>query len=98
MEILKCKCGNESFKVTNIYDCSICQHNGAYRELEVDGYEEHKYVYNEDLIKKFNLERNQIEEDGECQMGNGDGGGCSIFTCSKCELIKTQMSFNSSCG
>jgi len=71
---MKCKCGNELFKIINKLDCSKCIHNGIYTK---DG----GYIHKENADKGL---RNQVEDEGECELGISHGLGCYMFICSSC--------------
>lgn len=72
-------CKSTLFEITLLDDCSDCEHNGAYTD---EG-----YIYDEDEIKEHNLIRDQVENDGECDLGPAWGCGCYMFECVKCKTI-----------
>jgi len=76
----KCKCGNDTFKIIESFNdsCNECRHNGAYDK------EKYEYIYDLDEIKNKNLIRDQADQEGECNIGNSNGCGCSIYICAKC--------------
>ncbi|MCP4393540.1 MAG: hypothetical protein GY804_04645 [Alphaproteobacteria bacterium] len=67
------KCNNEFFKIKIIDRCSGCEHNGYYDEKE----EEYLHGISD-------MERTQVNENGECEMGPAWGAGCHMYICSKC--------------
>ena len=75
-------CGNESFFYVRKDDCKTCVNNGI-RDDE-------GYAYR-DL--KEDEERTEVEENGECLLGNAHGEGCSILVCSRCEKLHEHVSF-----
>lgn len=77
-KIVCSECKDDEFTIDEIIDCSKCVNNGAYDEDAKD------YIYDEKVIKAKNLERNQVEENGECLFGTCSENGCNIMTCVTC--------------
>ena len=72
--MMKCKqCKTELFLITEISDCDKCEHNGWHNG---EGY---RY----DTPPKGTL-RDQVEQEGECNLSHAFGAGCWIFTCFNC--------------
>ena len=72
---MKCKkCGNDLFLIEERKDCSTCEHNGVWDEDKKD------YVYDVP-----HAPRDQVEENGECAMGDAHGAGCHMYTCVLCD-------------
>jgi len=80
---IKCKkCNSERMYLRKISDCTDCDFNGAWDEPGI-------FIYDQEEINDRNLESNQIERDqvqenGECKHGIANGDGCWIVTCAKC--------------
>ena len=85
---MKCKCGNYLFTIQVIPCCADCSENPAH--------DEEKHIYDQKEIDQKGLTRSGVEDDGECQFGMAYGGGCYMFTCSKCHL-KTNLAVSDSC-
>ena len=80
---MKCKnCKNDLFKIEYINTCEDCKNNGAYNE-----YENHDLEYDEEIILKLGLLREEVENDGQCKIGDAFGGGCYLIACTKCGYI-----------
>ena len=81
---MKCQnCGNNKFLIERIEECDSCEHNGA--QLSTDS----PYIYDADIIiseklKGNDIERDQVEYEGECNMGTAYGDGCYMIKCLKC--------------
>lgn len=73
---MKCKCGNELFKIQNNLSCIDCENNGVYTE---DG-----YVYHQNIVDR-ELQRTEVNDEGKCRLGTSFGQGCYIFICAKCD-------------
>lgn len=55
-------------------------------------YFETGYVYDPEIIKELNIERTQVEDDGECKIDfHAEGSGCHLYTCSSCNEIKKNI-------
>lgn len=80
---LKCKCGNNSFKVIKNYSCGDCLHNGFWDNKALE------YIYVSDPPGP----RTECEYDGQCDTGDNYNQGCHIYICSKCEQIVDHLPF-----
>lgn len=80
MSALKCKkCGAELFKINIIHHCGNCEHNAAWDDAGSG------YTTDLEIIESKNLDRTQVEDEGECRMGQGvSGDGCYMLTCAIC--------------
>lgn len=74
---MKCKCGNATYKIETSTDCCNCKHNGAYHD-------EDGWIYDQGLIDRLGLARNEAEDSGECELGSSWNAGCHIYICTKC--------------
>ena len=95
----KCgKCGSECIRIFHRSTCKDCLHNGfqiddeVYEKLGEDDYD--TWFYDEDLrqraIKKsgMDIEREESEWNGSCEIGDAGGEGCWKFVCCECgELV-----------
>ena len=71
---MKCKkCKSKLFFIEEIKSCDDCVHNGWHDgdDFQYDDPPENEY-------------RDEVEENGECEMGNSFDHGCWIVKCSKC--------------
>ncbi len=73
------KCNNNKFYITVIPCCDDCDQNGYYEDDKF--ITDNKQIYDEDLV------RNQVENDGECQIGSAHGEGCHLYTCTQCKAL-----------
>jgi hypothetical protein len=79
MKLTKCyTCKNELFKIINIPCCDECSENAAWDPEEL------AYTTDIKLIDEKELDRCQVEDDGECQFSHAYGAGCKMFICSEC--------------
>lgn len=74
-----CKCSK--FSIDIIPDCGDCEHNGGYDD-------ELGYIYDNLQLKEKGIERNQVENEGECKYDSAWGDGCYMFTCIDCGWTK----------
>ena len=89
----RCKCGCNKMIVINKTSCSDCKHNGIYvspddvgRLIETHPHiESDSYIYLETVPEGFT--RSEAEYDYQCELGDTNGEGCWIFTCSECNKI-----------
>jgi hypothetical protein len=79
MSYKKCHCGCTVFKVIETGSCDICRANGAWDDFN------DKYTHNAAKIKRENLERTQVNDEGECDFGISCNAGCWIFECTNCD-------------
>lgn len=78
---MKCtKCSNNLYVIENL-DCEDCIYNGAYDSELKD------YTTDSKIIEDNEMMRNQVEDEGECYLGDSYGHGCYLFTCSICNQI-----------
>lgn len=80
-------CKGETFKIQKRDDCKNCESNGAdsrNSEVEDSEYYDTGYVYDSEIIAGLGIERDQVENEGECKLGYAYGNGCYQFTCSSC--------------
>ncbi len=75
---MKCKCGNELYKIEVRKDCLECNYNPAWDDDTRD------YTNNPDTIADKGLDRDYAGNEGECEMGASFEHGCHMYTCSKC--------------
>ncbi len=92
MKIMKCKkCGFTAFGITTIPCCSECRENGAW-----DG-ESDCWTHDEKVIQEKNLGREQVAEEGQCNMGTAYGAGCHLFRCDNCQSLQDHLPMSDSC-
>ena len=87
---MKCKCGNFLFTIDIIPCCDDCSENGAWDS------DTSEYVYDEGVINNFDLERDEVQNDGECRFDTAFGAGCYMFTCNNCNK-KTNLPVMNGC-
>ena len=78
----KCtKCGNKLFFISkrDIHSsCYECEHNGAWSHIS------ECYLYDSKEIAAEEIERDSVEEFGQCEFGKASGGGCIMLVCRDC--------------
>lgn len=75
---MKCKkCKTNMFTIDVRQDCDDCEYNGW---ISKDGYE-----YSE---PPEDVERNMVEQEGECYHGTAYGCGCWLIKCTECGHIE----------
>ena len=80
--IKKChKCFGKVFMIINIACCENCSENGAWDD------EDQLYTTDMKVIEEKALERNAVDEQGECNLGSSFGAGCHMYRCCKCNAI-----------
>jgi len=93
----KCeKCGSIAFMIEKKESCTHCADNGyrltdvVLRDLEMDESLCDEYQYDEELRKKasdmlgFEVLREEVETEGQCRLGDGQGAGCWKIECAWC--------------
>ena len=75
---MKCKCGNDLFRIQIIPCCDDCSENGAWDS------DEGEYTLDERIIDEKELVRNRVDDEGECSFDTAYGAGCHMYICSKC--------------
>jgi len=75
-------CRNESFFFVRKESCETCENNGI---SVAEGYAYKK--------QKEDEKRTEVEDEGECLLGEAHGEGCTILVCSKCGLLHDHTSF-----
>jgi hypothetical protein len=89
---MKCrKCKNILFTIQIIPCCGDCSENSAYDP------EKEEYIDNDKIINEFEMIRDHVEHEGECNFGTAFGAGCYMFTCNKCNA-KINLAVSDSCG
>lgn len=77
-----CECGNKTFEIKSKVSCDDCIYNAAFNE-KTGLYETEDHVINE-----LELERDQVEEEGLCDLGDAHGTGCDLYICTSCRKIQ----------
>jgi hypothetical protein len=72
------KCQNNLFYIQIIDCCDDCIENAAYDEDKED------YTYDLKIIEEKCLNRDHVQEQGECIMGTAYENGCHMYICKKC--------------
>lgn len=89
--LFKCsKCDSVLFNIKVIPCCDECSENGAWISME-EG-----YTHDEKTINEKELDRNQVDECGECRTGDAFGAGCHMYVCTGCGKEKN-LPFSNGC-
>jgi hypothetical protein len=75
---MKCKCENNLFVIYHRTDCDDCEHNGWSTE-------DYGYKYTEPPI---GIDRDMVEQEGECFYGTSYGLGCWLIKCTCCHHVE----------
>ena len=106
MARLKCKCGSEKMVIDIVYTCDDCIHNGyrLYDEVLEDlDIKDQTVFYDEDLRKKaseilgMEILRDEVEDNGQCNIGPSWGAGCSLYACAECGELVDHVAFMDGC-
>ena len=88
------KCGS-GLMVALSGSCKTCQHNGFYVDDDIihnlDMVPSYNSIYYDEDLRKIvskklgkEVERDTVEEDGLCWLGQAYGEGCTKFYCTEC--------------
>lgn len=71
-------CHTKSFQIEHRSTCVDCESNGAYDS------DDDEYIYNEYCINQLELDRDEVQNSSECEIGSAWGHGCEYITCVNC--------------